>query len=221
MLTTSDTQARRMGRLARRVASKVRRNRRVRGDAGAALVEYALGVALLIVFTIPAVSFLQDESSDVVERRAAALGSPDLGETGTPVTLPPPSTTVPGGSIPPPPESVVTITSASTATTVQKNVEWAATVAFTAVDDIGNEREAVTLSGEWTGPTLGSPVPMSCSTNLSGVCALTLRSLSCPQAGFVTLTITSVSGEGVTYNDALPIVVTVNRPTGTGQNACG
>jgi hypothetical protein len=185
------------------------------------LVEYALGVALLVAFAIPAVTFTQRETTDVVDRRADHLGAPDLTDTGTPVTLPPPTTTTPGGSIPPPPESVVTISTSSSSVTVQRNVEWSATVGFTALDDTGNERELVEIVGQWTGPTLATPVPMTCSTNLNGTCALTIRSLSCPSASTVTLTVTSITGEGVTYNDPLPIVITVNRPTGSGQNQCG
>jgi hypothetical protein len=184
------------------------------------MVEYALGVALLCVAVIPAVSLLRDESTDVVDRRASSLGAPDLDETGTPVTLPPPSTTTPGGSIPPPPESVITLSFTATATTVKKNVEWAATVGISAVDDTGNEREAVTITGEWTGPSLSVPVPMSCSTNLSGVCALTLRSLPCGSAPIATLTMTAVDGEGVTYSGSLPVVLNINRPNGSGQSEC-
>jgi len=197
------------------------RLRAARGDEGATLVEYALGVALLVVVTIPAVGFLTDESTEVVGRRADSLGAPDLDETGTPATLPPPTTTLPGGSVPPPPESVVTVTFSSSSSTVQRNVEWAATIGFEALDDTGNERELVTIAGQWAGATITTPIPMTCATNLSGRCAVTLRSLACGTATSVTFTVTSVSGEGVTYSGTLPVVITVNRPTGTGQNACG
>jgi len=192
-----------------------------RDERGATLVEYALGVALLVVVTIPAVAFVRDESTDVVDRRADSLGAPDLDETGTPVTLPPPTTTLPGGSVPPPPESVVTVTFTGSSSTVQRNVEWAATIGFQALDDTGNERELVTITGQWAGASIVTPIPMTCATNLAGRCAVTLRSLPCPTATSVTFTVSSVSGEGVTYSGTLPVVITVNRPTGTGQNACG
>jgi len=194
---------------------------RLRSERGATLVEYAMGVALICVASLGAIQFMEDGSTENVERRTSTLGAPDIDETGTPVTIPTPPPTAPGDPPPPPPESLVSISTSQAATVVQRNVQWAATVGFTALDDTNNEREAVVIEGQWTGAGLVAPVAATCTTNLSGICAVTIRELACSQAGPVTLTVTSVSGEGVTLADPpLPLVVDVPKLNGSGQNQC-
>lgn len=181
-----------------------RRNRhtdpRSRRERGAGLVEYALIVGLVAVAITGASERLIDAEREEVSRRAASAGAPDLNETGagaatgtSPPAVPPED---PPGSTP---LSTVSVTLSATQTV--HGSKWTVTVSLTATDQDGAYAEGATVAGTWseTGDTV------ECSTSAGGVCTMTLT-VKKQDYTTLTLTITDVTGNGVTAAQPLPTV---------------
>ena len=172
-------------------------------------VEYALGASLLVVALIGSIEALGESSADELRDRGSAIGAPDLDATGDPAPPPPPPPDPTDPDPPPLPETVVSLSLAGDARNAPGN-EWSVSVTVTALDDALRPRESVQVQATWssTSPSL-SPQSTQCTTNLNGTCTMTIRNLSRSAVLDVILTVTAVSGPGVTAAALpAPIVVT-------------
>jgi Flp pilus assembly pilin Flp len=184
--------------------------RRPRAERGAVAVEYALGVALIVVAIIGSIEKLGDSSADELRDRGSAIGAPDLDSTGDPVPPPPPPPDPNDPDPPPLPETVVSIT--LTGDTDRNGQDWSASVTVTALDDASRPRESVQIQATWSSTSLSfSPQSIQCTTNLNGTCTMTIRNLSRSSVPDVSLTATAVSGPGVTAAP-LPAAIVMVAP---------
>jgi len=107
---------------------------------------------------------------------------------------------------PPPPIATVSIESLAGSATSRKG-GWTATVTVTTIDADGRTVSAATVSGSWTGGTIGS-----CTTSAEGTCSFSLNVNK--KTGSVTWTVSDITHATRTYNLAGNLVssVTVARP---------
>lgn len=186
--------------------------RRSRGDrdptAGATLVEYALAVGLVALAMVGGLNLLESASRGSLEDRAARAGSPDLGP-GVPVS----STTVPpttGAPVDPGTTSLPTLSPTASLewTALKDGSDWVATVVVTVVDPATNAPvPRVNVVAEWSD---GYTASTSCITSDDGTCPLSSAEINRTGKSLVpavTLTITAISGDGVTYTQPPPSVV--------------
>jgi Flp pilus assembly pilin Flp len=184
--------------------------RHLQGDRGAALVEYALLLALLVLVLAGAVSALQDSEAQHLESSGQRVGMPDLDVSPPP---PPTSSTVPGQTDPtdPPPTVYVSLDEpVGTAEPTQGN-SWQATVTFGAWGESG-ALEGVVITGVWS-PSHAQHQTTSCTTDASGTCAVVRWSLNNNQVDEATFTVTDISGSG--YAPASGVIgttTTVQQP---------
>lgn len=172
------------------------------------MVEYALGIALIALVSIGALSSLADSSGDRLEKRAVTIGTPV--EDGVVVpTLPPPGPTVPGG----PPGTVPVIQAAEvgalTGAASDDGNRWTATVQVSVRDASGNPIVGAVVQGMWTGASTQSG---QCTTLASGGCTLTHVKIKDSQPNTV-FTLSTITGDNVTYAaPALPPTVDILQP---------
>jgi Flp pilus assembly pilin Flp len=164
-----------MTQLPRRVARACRRL--LRQDSGATLVEYALGIALIVVVMIAAIEFFTDESSAEFQDRTESMGSPDLeeglpggstgGTTGGATT---------GGTSSGPTAPTTLTANPPTSSGSHANNSWDATVTLSMNGD-GNLVEGLQITGRWTIYVEGVAQPqetaVSCTTGPNGECVFT------------------------------------------------
>ena len=175
------------------------------GARGAGLVEYALGLALLVVPLALVVDDLQASEQAEISARGAHIGNPESANL-TAVTAPPGTTTTTTSSTTtttPPPTTTTSTTTTTTSTTTtptpfvtttttplytqidvfsltgtsaaQSTANWTATVLVTVRDGLGAPVGAVTISGTWSANS--SSQTTSCTTNSTGTCTLTQQRL--------------------------------------------
>jgi len=185
---------------------------RGRRDRGAALVEYAMLMALVVVVSLAAISALTDESDAKVAAQPDRIGLPseDNALNAPPGDADPGGDDDDGGSSGP---VTAHVGGLSGATSVSNN-DWSATITITVVDDSDNPVQGATVTGSWsvgTGGTTCTP------TSASGTCSITssaLRRTGGSAVPSVTFTIGAISGTDVTYDGSANSVsaLTVNNP---------
>lgn len=171
--------------------------KRLRSDAGATLVEYALLVALILVVSIGAISALEDRADERAGSTAGRIGAPGDaayygggttgGSTGGSTTGPPP-----------PPPSTVTVSSiTSTPPPTNDGSKWVASATITVVDG-ATPLVGVIVTGSWTieGPGGGSPTTATCPTGITGACAVQFNSIQDSKEQ-VRFTVTKLTKDGV------------------------
>jgi PKD repeat protein len=109
-------------------------------------------------------------------------------------------------SAPPPPIAVVSVGDLAGSAATRKG-GWTVTVTVTTIDADGRPVSAATVSGSWTGGTLGG-----CTTSDAGTCSFSLNANR--KLASVTWTVGSITHATRTYNPAGNLVsfVTVARP---------
>lgn len=179
-------------------------------ERGAALVEYALLMALLVVVSLGVIQNMEDDGGSKVASRSNSIGEPtesnDLPSGGTTLPTTPPPTTPPSGPI----TIHVGELSGSTAT---PQANWTATVTITVRDADGDPVQGATVTGEWSVPGGGT----TCSpTDADGQCSITSVAMKRTGTGSVpsiTFTIVSLAGTDMTYDpDSSTLTVTINNP---------
>jgi hypothetical protein len=140
-------------------------------------VEYALGLSLILVASLGAISALEDSASDNITTRGATAGAPDLPDSGIPTTSP--TTETPTTPPPPtdPPATVTATASFSNAQTGQSgsSANWSPKIDVEAVDSsTGETLRGVTITVTWTPQPGGAPVTQSCQVPSTGICTFQL-----------------------------------------------
>lgn len=176
------------------------RGGRGRSEHGAALVEYALAVAGVVVVAASAIGSFETESTKRLESRTATAGAPDIDEA--PVTSPPGSvpTASPTTTTTTAPASVLPSVSLTGATATANGNRWTATVRVVLVDLVtGAPLTGALVSGLWS-PAVGFPT--SCQVTTSGACTMT-QTQKDSDGLTATFTVTGVTGPNLTY--VLPV----------------
>lgn len=191
---------------------------RLARDRGVTVVEYALGLALVVGVAIGAVGSLEDRSSDKLNARGDSAGQPSEqnGNVLPPTNvLPPPD---PGEEDPetPPTPSVVHLTSLTSATE-KTTSDWAATVTIVVSDSEG-PLAGVSCTGSWS-PSVASATTSDVSDDF-GRCVMTQGSMKrngTGSIGQVTFSLTGLTGTTVASWDsganADATTETINAPT--------
>ena len=190
-------------------------------DRGATLVEYAMGIALVLVVSLVAINFAESASGDKLDAEAPDIGTPSEenylpvgGSTTTPTTAP--------TSTLPPPGPVTAHVGGLTASQARSGADWAVTIEVVVVNAAGNPQRGVTCNGAFT-PTRGATTATDVSDG-QGICTLTQGDMPRNGPGSVsevTFTVTSLSGPDVTYDSASdspnPPTITVPQNTSSGR----
>ncbi|MDZ7674703.1 MAG: hypothetical protein U5K30_06525 [Acidimicrobiales bacterium] len=197
--------------------------RSARREGGAVLVEYALALTLLVVGSIGAIQFLEDETEDEVDRQAECISQRPPPESScqpealTPVTPPPPPPEggYPSGSAENPIQAQITL-GVPTATTSGSVFEVEAEVTLTADEgpitgELVGTRVTVTQSS--TGNRIGDFFFVECSTDDDGVCQIEFDS-RWPEVTQIEFEVLYVGAEKFyEFEDVTPVVV--DRPPDT------
>ena len=182
--------------------------RLARHDRGVTMVEYALGVSLIVVVSIGAISSIEDSGSE----RLGQSGDRFELDDGAYYPGAPTTTTTPSGST-----TSLVVTSVYPASVTasppssDSGNKWIANATVEVLDSSGNPVSGAVLDGTWTLNPGGSAEPASCTTDSSGRCILQRTDIndSKPSAE---LTITGVSGTGMIWTpsglDATTLTVT-------------
>ena len=193
-----------------------RRHRVVRHQRGASSVEYALLLALVVVFSVPAIQWLHDSSEAEFQGRAASAGSPDLSAVATTTTTTVPTTTAPA---PTTTTSVaINATASLTATANRQGNTWSATATATVVDQNNQPVQGVVVTGAWSPAISGET---SCTTDSNGQCSMTQAGMEArdnkPFVANVTFSVSSVSkvsDPNFSYQQSpMPSIGPIPRPT--------
>lgn len=195
---------------------------RFRRERAATLVEYALGVALILVPTLIAVDSLQSQARSNIATHGATAGAPDLPDAGIPAST---STT----AAPPP---AATSTTASSSVTANAQIvsqsegtsgnRWSPRVDVRAADaSTGSTLTGVTITVTWTENPSGTVTTQQCAVPSTGVCTFQLNNLSRKQsqAGFVDsvqLSVTAITSSSQTITYTSGSASTVLDPVNTG-----
>ena len=178
-------------------------------DRGATVVEYALGIGLICVVSLGAISFLQDESEDGFQERSGRVGAPDL-EAGLPGgttggTSGGGSTTGGGGT--PNAAPAILTAQAPTQSGDKTGNNWDATVTLTMLGD-GSPTTGIRITGTWTlfveGVARPADPPVSCVTGVNGECVFTRDDMEHrTNQAEVTKAVFTVSGYTYTLSDPM------------------
>jgi hypothetical protein len=188
----------------------MRAGTRHRGQRGATLVEYALGLAAVAAAVTLGVQGIEGAAGDELARKRGA-GSPDLEELyAESVTTVPTTTTPEGPSTTVATDVAVRVTSDGVGVSTKgKSGSWIATAMITVTDaTTGAPVADSVVTGRWAG---GSGGDTSCITQSDGSCPVTLSGLKVDSSPSVTFTVVGVSSVGLTRHE-LPPVLTIKAP---------
>lgn len=165
------------------------------GDRGATLVEYAMGIALVVVVSIAAISSVERRGEERLQtsddRITPAVDGQYYSGGGATSSVPPSSSTstpAVGVHLGPSPSIVVQ----------NDGSKWQATVTFTLLDDSGNGVIGARLDAEFSSGS-GQPTAVTCTTSTSsGLCTVQFININDNKSP-VTLTALSISGSGFTW----------------------
>lgn len=170
--------------------------RHARTERGATVAEYAMGVALIVVASLGAISVLEDESNEQVDTSAERIGMQDddafygTGGGG--------GAEDPGDSTPPPEGEETSIhldPSPDVNVAADGNKRWRVTVSFTILDESGNGVIGASIEGSWTDGGGGSKPVTTCSTdNSSGECTVQFTNIR-DDVTEVTFDVDEITGE--------------------------
>ncbi len=186
-----------------------------RGDRGATMVEYALGIALLVVVCLGAIQRIQDRGTDRLEGSDERISLPSDGQyypgLATTTTVSGPTTTA-TGTTPAHLQSNPTIVVENT----DQN-EWRITVTFKVVDSSNQGLIGATLTGNWSASGPHSSPTGTCSTSTSdGLCTIQYLGIR-DNDNLVTFQVTSITGgSGFFWQPAAPgegsLAISCNPP---------
>lgn len=172
---------------------------------GVSLVEYALGVSLVLVTSLAAIDGLQDNAEENLASRGATAGAPDLPDVG--ITTAPPTTSSPTTAPPatsPPQTIAASATFSNEVIAAATGNRWSAKIDITARDSTTNRPlTGVTITVTWTPAPDDSPITQTCSVPSTGVCTFQRTGMSTKGGQFVdtvTLTVDSISSTSQTVN---------------------
>lgn len=193
------------------MAERTTRRRRHRG---AGLVEYALGLSLILGASMGAISSFEQESADALEERGGSIGAPDLDEGAaatTATTGPPPPADGSTTTTAPPTPPASTVASAESTSSSNEN-KWSATVVIRVTAEGGQPVHRARLTASWQQNPGGGVTNVSCDTQPNGTCTFTLRNLgtygSSSHVASVNFTLLSVTPSGgATTNPNLTVTV--------------
>jgi len=183
----------------------LRRGRRGDAARGATAPEYALGISLLVMASLGAISFLEDGSSDAVADRGNAIGTPDLDEAfgSSTTSSAPTSTSSSTTTTAPPVPPVVAITSALNPHNGHNcgNANfWTPTVIVTVTDDTGHLVRNASVNVTWVKSPSNETITASFATKQDGTATFSLHNLSAQPGptyvSSVTFTVDSVTPDG-------------------------
>jgi Flp pilus assembly pilin Flp len=176
-------------------ATRSRRSRRLRGDTGATVVEYAMGLALVLVVSLASLEYLEDSASDEFDGRADRAGAPDLSEGSADGGTTDGGTGSGGTDGPPPVTQEVAFGGFENVRSTGNN-PWRANLSVQVDDTSGNGLSGVTVSGTWSYLDGSTPVTVEAvcnQTNGSGSCQFQLSDIP-PGVQEVTFTMDDISG---------------------------
>lgn len=167
-----------------------------RSERGASVVEYALGVAFIVIGSMGGLSVLQDKSEAHLRARASDAGAP-ADEAMRGVVAGSGSSSADGTSGTPPSGTAnvqITGMTGNSTNNAGENIKWDAIVTVTIVDADGNPAAGVAIAGTWTnGRGSGGE---SCVTDAGGLCTLVREAI---RDNHETVSFSLVSiGDGVT-----------------------
>jgi hypothetical protein len=182
-----------------------RRRRNQRWERGVSLVEYALGVSLVLVASLTAIGGLQDNAEENLTSHGATAGAPDLPDLG--ITTAPPTTSTPTTAPPatsPPAAISATATFSNEVIATATGNTWSAKIDVTARDSTTNQPlTGVTITVTWTPTPNDSPITQTCSVPSTGVCTFQRTGMATKGGQFVdtvTLRVDSISSTSQTVN---------------------
>lgn len=186
------------------------RRARARGARGAAVVEYALGVALFSAVALGGIQALEAQSTDELNERADRSGAPDLDESAGGSTGGGSTGGSSGSDGTPAPTTEVFFSGFSNIKSTGNN-PWTANVTAKVADAAAANVGGVRIEGQWTylDGAVTKTVPAVCNqTNGSGSCQFQLGQIP-PGVVEVTFTMIQITGGDppVTYNGGSQTVV--------------
>lgn len=184
---------------------------RGRRDTGAAIVEYALAVALIAVVSLGAIQRIEDRGAERLKDSDARISDSVDGQfypgMATTTTVAATTSTTSSGSVP-----VHLRANPAVVVQNQSNSEWRVTVTFTLVDSSNQGVIGATLNGTWSDGGNSAQPSGTCTTS-SGAGSCTVQFLSIrDNQPTVTFTTSSITGgqffwQPVAANEG---IVTVN-----------
>ena len=165
-------------------------------EQGATLVEYALGVALILLVCSIGISFAEGQGESKLSSRATGIGTPVensavRGGSGT-------GGGSGGGSTDSSVTADVTAAPSLVGSTTKDGSTWYATIVITVTDSSGNAVAGSIVTGDWNPDTASETA--SCTTSLSGTCTVTITNLDRTGQGSVDSVQFSISDTGVQGN---------------------
>ncbi len=162
-----------------------RPDRGMRSDRGASLVEYGLGVALIVVASLVAMNFLSTSAADQAAKESDCISSrpPPASCVRTPVpgvttptstAVPPTSTTLTPPSTDPPPTTAPPPQSSLTAGVATLTVRGDGTWVISAPVTVKDRADAPVAGAVVTARIIlgRQPILVECTTDAAGTCAL-------------------------------------------------
>lgn len=146
--------------------------RRLRSQAGAAALEVALVLGLVVIPLIEVVDEISERQADDVEARADRIGDPSgsagyvpVGNNGTTVT------TTSTGPAPSSTEAEFTYSSSQS----YNGSNWNVTLEIAVTDGSGNPQSNGDLEGDWYDSSGTKLEAADCSIDVSGLCTVTIK----------------------------------------------
>ena len=182
-------------------------------DRGAALMEYAIGIALIAIVAIAGIQSLEESSEETLDARGDVAGTPieEYGYLGLSGAGTSPGTSTSTTSTTAPSVSVQVLIDGSPSSSLLSGKKWSATVTFQVLDDGGSPVTGAVITGTWTiadsGPTT---LETECSS-ITGTCAVVANKID-DAITEATFQVTSVTGDGISLADggALPSVTALS-----------
>lgn len=192
---------------------------RSRGQRGATLVEYALGVAFVCIGTLGGLHFLEDRASDDLNARADRSGAPDLAEAttdgGTTGGTSTGGTDGTDGSVPP---TEVLFGGFSDERSIgSKTKPWTASIEALVTEVGGAKVSGARVEGVWTydiGGVVTTVTAVCNQTTNQGICKFQLSDIPV-EANTITFTLTDINGgvPPVVYNGPDVTSNVITKPT--------
>jgi hypothetical protein len=165
------------------------------------MVEYALGIALILVVSMTAIARIQDRGAQRLatsdDRIAPTADNQYYAGVGTTTPPPPSSTSTTVGSNP-----IHIASGPQVVVQNDSNSQWTVTVTFTIVDASNSGVIGASITGTWSDGGNGSTPGGTCSTSTTqGKCTLQFTAIK-DNVKTVTFTTTSVSASGSVWQPA-------------------
>ncbi|MBK5222999.1 MAG: hypothetical protein JJE52_09005 [Acidimicrobiia bacterium] len=178
-------------------------------ERGAALVEYALVIALVAVALVAGAQAVTDGGRDGLTERgdtAAAQGEVigDLTGGGTPSPLPPSPPPSPSGDLP-----SIDVAPLESEKSSGNGNKWNLTVTVPVVAPDGTAVSGAQVTGKWDP---GDQV--TCEATVAGDCTFTIEAKNTPTMSFTVVSVNYLNSDGTTaaFTPAGPVGITETEP---------